>query len=72
MNVNPLVRDIGRIIMSLLVVGAWLYCEISHDICAEVFRPYALAVIAAWLGIEGVLKIVEGVQTGKYTKEADL
>lgn len=67
MNVNPLVRDVGRVLVSSIVVAAWVYCEITHDVCAVALRPYALALLAAWMGIEGIMKIVEGVQTGKYT-----
>lgn len=69
MNLNPLIRDVGRALISFAVVGTWLYCELMHDVCAFALKPYALTVLAAWLGIEGVLKVIEGVQTGKYTNK---
>lgn len=71
MNINPLVRDIGRILISAIVVGAWVYCEITHDVCAVMLRPYALTLLAAWMGLEGILKVIEGVQTGKYTNSGE-
>ncbi len=69
MNFNPLIRDVGRVIISIAVLGVWLYCEVTNLTCAGVLRPVSMGILTAWLGVEGLLKFIEGINTGKYTKE---
>lgn len=69
MNYNTLLRDITRVIVSIGVVGAYIYCVILHDSCADTLAPLAIAVLSAQLGLEGVLKILEGKDNGRYVSK---
>lgn len=67
MNWNTIVRDTTRIIISFSIVGCYLYCVITEHSCATTLQPYAIAVLASQLGIEGLLKVVEGKNNGRYS-----
>lgn len=69
MNWDTIIRDVTRIVVSGIIVGGFVYCVIIHDSCADVLQQYAIAVIAAQLGIEGIVKVANGVGNGRYSKD---
>ncbi len=71
MNWLQLTKDVSRVVVCLSVIGVWLYCSINELACKVYLEPYAIAVLAGQLGIEGLIKVITGLPSGKYTKEVE-
>lgn len=69
MNWLQLTKDISRVLICLSIILVWLYCSINELACKSYLEPYAIAVLAGQLGIEGIIKIIDGLPSGKYNKE---
>lgn len=68
MNWNAIVRDGGRVLIGVIIVGGWVYCVITGNPASHELREIAVPLIAGWLAVEGVLKYQEGKGNGRYYK----
>lgn len=71
MNWLQLTKDVSRVLICLSIVLVWLYCSVNELSCKSYLEPYAITVLAAQLGIEGIIKIIDGLPAGKYNKAVE-